>query len=533
MSGSSATRRLGTLALGLALTAVVVPLAVRAQGPAAPTARVGGVDFNGDGWGDLAVGVPLEDLPGFENCGVVNVVYGSSAGLSAETMNIYHQVGPELEGDAEEFELFGNAVATADFNGDGFTDLAVGISNDNVGPIDSAGGVQVLYGSASGLSISGDQLWNQDSPGVLDVSESTDLFGLELAAGDFNGDGFADLAVGVPFEDVGAVSNAGAVQILYGSAAGLTASGDQFWTQDSAGIANVAEANDGFGSALVAGDFGNGPEDDLAIGVPSEGLGAVDGAGAVQVLYGSAAGLTATGNQFVTQNTPGIPNPSEPFDRFGTKLAAANFGKSRARRPGGGDPRRGHRRRQRRRRGDRGLRLRGRPDRHRQPVHPPEHRRHPGHGGAVRRLRRRARRRRLQRRRHRRPGRRGARRVDREGVRGGRGARLLRLAHRVDRRRHPVLDPGQPRPLDSAESGDNFGAAVAAANFGDPTDPDLGHVDLAIGVPGEEFAILDVGAVQVLYGSAAGLDGVGDQLLLQSAGGPEGGDRFGSDLAAR
>src|ERR671912_1857643 len=42
----------------------------------------------------------------------------------------------------------------------------------------------------------------------------------QRAAGDFNGDGFADLAVGAPGEDVGAAGDAGAVNVLYGSAGG-------------------------------------------------------------------------------------------------------------------------------------------------------------------------------------------------------------------------------------------------------------------------------------------------------------------------
>src|SRR5204863_4709421 len=42
---------------------------------------------------------------------------------------------------------------------------------------------------------------------------------------DFNGDGFADLAIGVSSEDVGTIADAGAVNVLYGSAAGLQATG--------------------------------------------------------------------------------------------------------------------------------------------------------------------------------------------------------------------------------------------------------------------------------------------------------------------
>ena len=99
-----------------------------------------------------------------------------------------------------------------------------------------AGAVNILYGSASGLTAAGNQFWTQDNPGILERAEAGDLFGSALATGDFDGDGFADLAVGVPFENVGSVSDAGAVNILYGSASGLTAAGNQFWAQDSPGI---------------------------------------------------------------------------------------------------------------------------------------------------------------------------------------------------------------------------------------------------------------------------------------------------------
>ena len=72
-----------------------------------------------------------------------------------------------------------------DFNGDGFADLAVGAYE----------AVHVLYGSAVGLIAAGNQLWNQDSPGIEGLG-----FGQSLAVGDFNGDGFGDLAVNVRSE---------------------------------------------------------------------------------------------------------------------------------------------------------------------------------------------------------------------------------------------------------------------------------------------------------------------------------------------
>ena len=94
--------------------------------------------------------------------------------------------------------------------------------------------------------------------------------------GDFNGDGYDDLAVGVPYEDVvtGGTDNidAGSVTVIYGSASGLTAAGNQVWTQGTAGMLDVVEQGDTFGNALAVGDFNGDGCDDLAIGVANEGF---------------------------------------------------------------------------------------------------------------------------------------------------------------------------------------------------------------------------------------------------------------------
>jgi FG-GAP repeat len=210
-----------------------------------------------------------------------------------------------------------------DFNGDGRSDLAIGVPFEDFGAIDD-GGVNVIYGSAAGLAAAGNQFWSQNSFGIAGGAETGDRFGSTLAAGDFNGDGFADLAIGVPFEDIG-VTDAGGVNVIYGSAAGLAAAGNQFWSQDSFGIAGGAESGDRFGSELAAANFGNTSHGDLAIGVPFEDIGATD-AGGVNVIYGSAAGLSAAGNQFWSQDSFGIAGGAETGDRFGSALAAADFG---------------------------------------------------------------------------------------------------------------------------------------------------------------------------------------------------------------
>jgi hypothetical protein len=270
-------------------------------------------DFNNDGADDLVVGVPGEDLGSIPDAGAVNVLYGSAAGVTGTGSQLFTQDSPRVASSAEPGDFFGEALAVGDFNHDGFADLAAGAPGESVGPIANAGVVNVLYGSASGLTGTGSQLFTQ----VGGTVETGDIFGNALAAGDFNHDGFADLAASAPFEAIGSVEFAGAVSVLYGSAAGLTRTGGQLFTQ----VGGTVEAFDVFGFSLAAGDFNNNGFADLAAGAPGEDIGNIPDAGAVSVLYGSAGGLSRTGGQLFTQ----VGGTVEAGDNFGHALAAGDF----------------------------------------------------------------------------------------------------------------------------------------------------------------------------------------------------------------
>jgi hypothetical protein len=290
-------------------------------------------DFNDDGFTDLAIGIPFEDVGVVVDGGAVEVLYGSSNGLQATSPDdqYWNQDSAGVKGSAETADQFGTALATGDFDSNGFADLAIGSPFDEPGGITDAGEVSLLYGTAGGLQATApdDQLWHQNSSGVIDTAEVGDEFGSSLAIGDFNEDGFDDLSIGVALEDVAAISDAGAVNVLYGSGGGLQASSpdDQFWNQDSASVGDTAEENDQLGRAVFGGDFNNDGFDDLAIGVPLEDVGVVVDAGAAVVLYGTGGGLQAISpdDQFWSQDSVNVQDSSETSDQFGSSLAVGDF----------------------------------------------------------------------------------------------------------------------------------------------------------------------------------------------------------------
>jgi len=165
------------------------------------------------------------------------------------------------------------ATTQADFNGDGYADLVIGVPELHWGldedppPPGFIGALHVVYGSADGLANTSTYLDKRQFPAV---AGATPAAGADATvAGDFNGDGLSDLAVSSNL-GVNGRPGAGAVYVLHGSRGGLSANTAEVWSQASGGIAGAPEAGDSFGASLAAGDLGHGPQSDLVIGVPGE-----------------------------------------------------------------------------------------------------------------------------------------------------------------------------------------------------------------------------------------------------------------------
>jgi len=244
-------------------------------------------DFNGDGVNDLAVGAPGE-VPGYKDqSGWVYVFKGG-----AESMEGWQSFGQIGLGRDETGDEFGAALTAGDFNDDGIGDLVVGAPGEAFGREAQSGWVFLYYGSEYGM-----RSWKSLGQEDLEKNEPNDRFGSALMAGDFDGDGRSDLAIGVPGEANEGGVGSGSVFLYRGAGSDLVP-----WLMVDR-EAMGGERYDRFGMSLGIGDFDRDGKDDLAIGAP----GAADG-----TLSTPALGYLVNGVNFIPQKLPGLDE--EPTD---------------------------------------------------------------------------------------------------------------------------------------------------------------------------------------------------------------------------
>ncbi|MFI7016743.1 hypothetical protein [Streptomyces sp. NPDC050164] len=334
------------------LAAALTPLALTLSAPAAHAATAAApYDFNGDGRADLAIGAPGATVAGQARAGAVAVVYGSSTGPKSSTRTLLTQNTAGMPGAAEADDAFGSALASADLNTDGYADLLIGTPGED-GSDTNDGTVTIVWGSASGLS----------GARTLFSFFSTDYdrYGQALAAGDFDADGDADVAVGStgpvtlslvngPITKTGAHNGgSGSRNDRWSTSHGTThlSSGDitgdgHPWVVLHGRAANTAHAATGLadmkignyvdwqqdlpaGYVSAVGDIDGDGHDDIAIGNDRETSADPAGAlgGQVTVVYGGPDGRdTSRAPLVLTQDTAGVPGASEKGDRFGSGVS--------------------------------------------------------------------------------------------------------------------------------------------------------------------------------------------------------------------
>ena len=223
-------------------------------------------DLDDDGFDDLAIGAPGAAWVEAPGAGRVLVLYGGPAGMVPGPTFDLIDLGEGLPVDDARL---GSTLAIADFDGDGVDDLAVTALQG--GP-QRGGRVHVLRGSSVGLDVSHPLALDQGTPDLFGEVEPDDRFGAALAAADLDGDGYADLAVGVPNETYLSWSRSGYLNVLWGSPAGLAGDGEEGWFERSPGVWGITDGDDAFGAAIAAGDAHGDGAADLFVSAITEGV---------------------------------------------------------------------------------------------------------------------------------------------------------------------------------------------------------------------------------------------------------------------
>jgi len=277
-------------------------------------------DFDGDGYDDLAVGEPSWDGTGADR-GRLAIFAGSAAGLDTSgTWSVKSEPFAEVADDAR----FGAALAVGDFDGNGFDDLAVGApeaDDQSEGPCNPCDIGRVATYYSTGAALFTDQLFGlQDLVGGYDPRPA-DRFGLSLAAGDANGDGYDDLLVGFPHWDGDAApftSDMGESVAVRGSAGGIAVAGG-VERRNSTAYGLAIASNQRVGTAVALVDFDGDGAATAVAGGPGVAVGG-SGRGWVGVVPGPFPSALA-----FTQDSAGVGDVAEDGDSFGQTLAAGDF----------------------------------------------------------------------------------------------------------------------------------------------------------------------------------------------------------------
>jgi hypothetical protein len=314
-------------------------------------------DFNDDGRDDLAVGVPSDtDDAGGRGVpvGSVIVVRGGPPGTGLDFAAPIQQLfgWSEVASYEVDRQQFGWSLTAGPFvPGYAGDSLVVGAPHTTIVNGESSGDCRDWdcgTGEHPGQPAAGRvYLFRDDFTGLVPyqsvdqeygagwgtTSEPDDWFGYAVSGGDYDGDGFFDLAVGSPGEGLinPTAGAAGMVHVVHGPILGPVSYGEVTPLFEST-LGGANEVGDEFGWSVTSGDYDVDGRDDLAVGAPFEDiegrLTTVLDAGAVFVFYGDAADVIGDDGMIRYQGIADTPDASEEHDWFGASLAtvAATLG---------------------------------------------------------------------------------------------------------------------------------------------------------------------------------------------------------------
>ena len=240
-------------------------------------------DFNGDGKNDVIIGAPGVS----SDDGEAYVVFGHAGpGFSNIDLDALNGTNGFTIRTSTTNAQLGGSVSSSDINGDGLTDIIIGVPEANTDGYSTNGAAIIIYGSSSG-SYSDVSLASVGSAGyVINGENSTDRSGHSVRGmGDINGDGIDDIMLSTIHDDDGGTS-AGAAWVIFGES-GTSRSDINLDTLDSSdGFKVVGDASgDEFGRSATAGDInGDGYQDFMLSSVAGDNAGSYNGE--VNVFWG-------------------------------------------------------------------------------------------------------------------------------------------------------------------------------------------------------------------------------------------------------
>ncbi|MGE0388102.1 MAG: hypothetical protein AB7Q97_25535 [Gammaproteobacteria bacterium] len=276
-------------------------------GDAAGWSVSGAGDVNADGYADIVIGADRATNDGAA-FGEAYVVFGrpDRSGAEFDLGSLDGSNGFRLDGiDGHDGTGWASAGA-GDLNGDGYADVAVSARGALAGAGARAGETFAVFGGGAGFAPNLDLALLDGSDGVrLDGIAAGDRSGTSIAsAGDFNGDGYADLAIGAPQAAPGGLLTAGEAYVVYGAAGGYPPSAFLGAVNGSNGIRVAGPAaNNRLGFSVgSAGDFNGDGYADVAIGAPGD----ASGAGAAYVIFGSPGSFPSVVDPTALNGTNGF-----------------------------------------------------------------------------------------------------------------------------------------------------------------------------------------------------------------------------------